>query len=793
MKKFFKFVLATAGIACVLASCQNVLEERNFVMAHNKNTQYAALKVLTNSSSKSRSLDVSEIAYASITVSGHDIKEPDEPHLDFVPVKNGRNDSESEIIIENVPVGKDRIVTVKAFDKDRNELPLHQIRAVTDISATEENDLFVSKSTTAFANVLYGVKGIFNFEELESDGRMDTIRAVVDDSVPPCLFNSEKLIGELQGFSFPYSATKADYTLEPGAVKFDYLLSQTFNVSINDPLSSVLENQNAANGITIENIVPGNWILTITDTSGAILDRNEIQIESGKTLELGHLLHDGIAVLVRTGLKKNSKECSTLYYWALSYPESADSEIRLEKKSYPGTALTQKITVQNPIDEQNGTPDENHASFYLFDFKQAESVKLILNNGTDGDANKYTSDLTAPQKGVYCVHSSGLNPLSKLSEEPTPIEGLEITAEHFKKCFIDDPENKRFVVLFSEKLYGSSPNSVKAEFNKGINDHDGAYRGTHYAMTKHSEGFWYCSVPYADVQQTNQCGQPSYNFKVNDTVVNPPDFVPDGYVYQKFNGSSGAKKFLCLIYSSQDEGEICRRLSQAKKCRSLSDFDLTTKQGKMQIANFRLVPGTNKLYRSFHPYSDDKKDISDTSKKRMKYVAELSEAAGIKADINLSDEKQSTITYTMPQYYQSIIDSASVLYMTDCSYGQCYETSDSDQFANGIKKIVQFVNKTEGPYQIHCRIGTDRTGVVCAVLALLCGATWQDVEDDYCKSIEMGIYEYRGPGAVKYAVQNLLGVTFLEDVPDLQGAIKTKLAQKGLSSAEIDMMVQRLQ
>jgi hypothetical protein len=90
----------------------------------------------------------------------------------------------------------------------KKELPNFNIRAVTDINSGENNKIQVSKKTTAFGNVLYGIKALYNFEELESDGRMETIRAVIDDSIHPSLYNSSKLIGELQGLSFPYSAKK---------------------------------------------------------------------------------------------------------------------------------------------------------------------------------------------------------------------------------------------------------------------------------------------------------------------------------------------------------------------------------------------------------------------------------------------------------------------------------------------------------------------------------------------------------------------------------------------------------
>lgn len=800
MKKVLLSLLFGFSVLVAFGSCQNAVEQREFLMVETTKLQYASL-TLSNSYEGSRILDTSKIKYASIRISGYDIPEKEEPHLDYVEVDAGKD--KDSITIENVPVGVDRIVTVKAFDSNKKELPNFNIRAVTDINSGDNNKIQVSKKTTAFGNVLYGIKELYNFKDLETDGRMNTIRAVIDDSIHPSLYNSSKLIGELQGFSFPYSAKKEDYRLETGSVTFNYLIAQKFNVSINDPISAGLTEQTASNGIKIEDIVPGNWILTVTSPDGTVLDRSELQIESGKNTDLGHLEHDGIAILMRQGKKSGGKEYNHIHYWNAAYDESVPENERLQKTDWPGIELTEKITVTNPIDEQTGNYDSDHENFYLFDFKKASSVKVLITNGNGQSSAKYcTDDMQASKKGVYCVHSTGLNAVTKQTEAPSPVTGLNITQEHLKKCFIDDPENKRFVVLFSEELYGSKPSSVKVEFNRGINDHNGSYAGTHYTMTRNSKGFWYCSVPYIDVQATNQCGQPSYNFKVNDSIINPPSYVPDGYIYQKFTGSQAQKKFLCLIYSSQNEEEICTRLTKAKRCKKLSDFDLNTAEGQKQISNFRQVPGTEKLYRSYHPYNDgEKASISDTSKARMQYVAELSTKAGIKADINLSDDKQKSFTYddnTIPgykekiDYYKKIINNNAVLYMTDCSYSQCYETPDSSQFAGGIKKIIKFINEKEGPYQIHCAIGTDRTGVVCAVLAGLCGATWNQIQEDYCKSIEMGIYEYRGPGAVKYSLQKFLGVDFVEDVKDLQQALTDKLVEKGISKSDITTMVSRL-
>ena len=55
----------------------------------------------------------------------------------------------------------------------------------------------------------------------------------------------------------------------------------------------------------------------------------------------------------------------------------------------------------------------------------------------------------------------------------------------------------------------------------------------------------------------------------------------------------------------------------------------------------------------------------------------------------------------------------------------------SDEFrakvADGFKQMMFF----NGPYYIHCQEGKDRTGFVCIVIEALCGASYQELVDDY--------------------------------------------------------------
>lgn len=112
-----KKVLRTFAVCAVMFSvfgCMNVLDsssDENFV---NKN--FGSLSVCEDSSG--RKLDIPSIKYASLTVSGTEIKEEDEPFVN-VAVVDGKA---SGISIKNVPVGKNRIVFLKQNAKRKKIL-----------------------------------------------------------------------------------------------------------------------------------------------------------------------------------------------------------------------------------------------------------------------------------------------------------------------------------------------------------------------------------------------------------------------------------------------------------------------------------------------------------------------------------------------------------------------------------------------------------------------------------------------------------------------------------------------
>ena len=78
----------------------------------------------------------------------------------------------------------------------------------------------------------------------------------------------------------------------------------------------------------------------------------------------------------------------------------------------------------------------------------------------------------------------------------------------------------------------------------------------------------------------------------------------------------------------------------------------------------------------------------------------------------------------------------------------------------------------------------------------MCGASIREIEEDYCSSINMGILEYRGPGAVRYSLNKLLNIPFtknIAEIPDLQNLVCSYFINEGyLSKQEIDEFIQKI-
>lgn len=416
----------------------------------------------------------------------------------------------------------------------------------------------------------------------------------------------------------------------------------------------------------------------------------------------------------------------------------------------------------------------------------------------------YTAGLSATAgQGFLFTPQSAENGCSlKLSYLGTGYDGVTFSTTEKNNCYKIDTLNRQVTFIFSTS--SKRFNIAKADVNKVYtygslsvwDKEDEGYRLTNYS----SDGCFYRTVSFAEVERVGNCGLVEFLFHVVKT---------DGSSYDVRSHSSWEggidsrlvfdnKMVLSMPWDDMDE--IAQRWEYAKYVKPLAEWNLTDSMEQARISNFRRVPGTQHLYRSYHPF-DPTRAKYDTEVQRLNYVRHFAELFGIQSDIALSGDMTShagstyscggkTYTITIPAYYQSIIANNNVLYVGTQNghtpdFNNAIYYSDGERFAQWIKETVEFIinDAHPVPFQIHCALGADRTGAFCATIASLCDANWEDISYDYYRTSELRVEEYRHPNTIRYCLRHMCGVDPATD-PTFNEAVKQHFIQGGWLTAE---------
>jgi len=368
-----------------------------------------------------------------------------------------------------------------------------------------------------------------------------------------------------------------------------------------------------------------------------------------------------------------------------------------------------------------------------------------------------------------------------------------ITLADCKKCYKDNPYKKTITFIFDSLLWRKK-NPTNIEIRGSFNDWG---KEKKFYLTKNDTAtvrpMWIATLSYADVKFPGNSGQPEYKFVINGDWQEPPTWLTSGY---KFSGTSNNQ---IIVYSTDNLADIKAKNKIASTKKTLSQFDLTTQQGREDISNVRIVPGTTSLIRCYHPFKYTTSDRNTTEFERVKQVGLFLEEYEVKSDICLSEDDTKNLktvsiggqskTETIPEYYQNIIDAGKVLYVgypSATNYYDCYRYPKSQKVGNWVKEIIDFIadNTTEAPYSIHCRLGTDRTGFFCGIIAAMCGASLDEIIADYQRSNNMYIKEYRDAKMIKIAFDGLLDVDDAYDIEDLKSAVTNYFINNGYTTSE---------
>ena len=144
------------------------------------------------------------------------------------------------------------------------------------------------------------------------------------------------------------------------------------------------------------------------------------------------------------------------------------------------------------------------------------------------------------------------------------------------------------------------------------------------------------------------------------------------------------------------------------------------------FANFRSVKAGDipegRFYRSASP--------CDNQHDRAPFTDALMKAAGVRFILNLSDNEEKLQKYMADPafkspYFLSLYEEGLV---KPIALNMNYGTEDfKRKIADGLIELTAH----EGPYLTHCTEGKDRTGFVCMLLEALCGASYEEIADDY--------------------------------------------------------------
>lgn len=268
LKCIFPFFLFCAFFS--FASCSNLTVEDSSSNSPNQERATGNLTVTSSDSENpSRAINVSDISFAKVEVTGTGISLSLSSESSVLLGKGS-------VSVTGIPVGKNRLVTVYAYDAESKKLGTVLLRAVTDI-AQGENSVTINKNTTALGNVFNELLSSgYDLSKIDDEKKTE-ILSKIDSSKSWPLIDSASIAADF-----------ANSTLKDGA----YYILQSGNVSIfnndassslqlGDTLSEVVENLPDGSSL-IENVAPGTWPLYVTKADGKI-EKSFVTVKAGQT------------------------------------------------------------------------------------------------------------------------------------------------------------------------------------------------------------------------------------------------------------------------------------------------------------------------------------------------------------------------------------------------------------------------------------------------------------------------------------------------------------------------------
>ena len=373
MQKHFMKVAAVLSLSFLVFffGCSNVLSN-----SENDSVEYGSICI-----SSSRALDVSALTSANVTVSGWGMN-------DITKTSVAIQDGAGSFQIDNIPAGKNRIVTVKS------NVDGALIRAIVDVSPNVENPVSVTWATTALGNVFYYLneKGT----DISKISDVSAIEAAIQavGSVHPVLVDAEKIADD-----YPSLKASSNYRKATGTVSVTAADIAGYKVQITDPASEVKAVASASDTLSFD-VAEGNYRIMVLDSTGAKVAEKAIVVGEGVETKVSAKF-GAIDFSDKTIVFVKANSAPTIWAWETSGDKvSLSEELGQDWYTQPKMAAATTDYMTDPT------------GWYMADFSSVSSggnIKFKINSG-----NQEISGLA----GTFWYDGS-----SSSATNPSPVNG----------------------------------------------------------------------------------------------------------------------------------------------------------------------------------------------------------------------------------------------------------------------------------------------------------------------------------------------------------------------------------
>ena len=347
MQKHFMKVAAVLSLSFLVFffGCSNVLSN-----SENDSVEYGSICI-----SSSRALDVSTLTSANVTVSGWGMN-------DITKTSVAIQDGVGSFQIDNIPAGKNRIVTVKS------NVDGALIRQIVDVSANTVTPVSVTWSSTPLASVYYNLlkssNDISGFGEAENT----KIASMIPEGVHPSLIDYAKIASDYK------AGTISNYILDFGTVRVTTKDVNGYTIQVTDVSSEKKTVSSDSESFDLRSY-PGSWKVIVYDENGIEKIKKDITVIAGETSTVNVSMSSGSGYdfTGKTIVFVKANSAPTIWAW-----ETSGEKVALS------SALGQEWNTQPKMAAATTDYMTDPTGWYMADFSSVSSggnINFKINSG----------------------------------------------------------------------------------------------------------------------------------------------------------------------------------------------------------------------------------------------------------------------------------------------------------------------------------------------------------------------------------------------------------------------------